>query len=242
MKIVGVIQARMGSSRLPGKVLLPLAGLPLLAVHSERIQDGCRRVDEWWLATTNCSSDDLTAEWGQALGLRVFRGSETDVLSRFCEVATLSDADWIIRTTADDPYMHGSIVERLIDTALETDFEYVGPGPKEPGPHSPAPEHFPIGFVPELISRDALDEMGVKAVAPSHREHVLWWWRETRPALCLNGEELPVRNQWNWTVDTHAQYQQAVAAFDMLGGDWKRADYEHLVRVFDQNETLFAGA
>jgi spore coat polysaccharide biosynthesis protein SpsF len=69
LDVIGIIQARLGSSRLPGKILAPLAGRPLLAVLASRLASA--RVDEWWLATTHERDDDVTAAWGEELGLHV---------------------------------------------------------------------------------------------------------------------------------------------------------------------------
>ena len=97
-KTVGIIQARMRSERLPGKILSPLCGRPLLALLATRVARA--RVDEWWLATTSDPADDVTEAWGFELGLRVFRGHATDVLSRFLAVADETGADWLIRATS----------------------------------------------------------------------------------------------------------------------------------------------
>src|SRR5262245_53254590 len=102
MKTIGIIQARLGSSRLPGKILCPLAGRPLLEVLVKRLATA--RLDEWWLATTTDPVDELTADWGEALGLRVWRGSVDDVLSRFTAIIESSRPDWVFRVTADNPF------------------------------------------------------------------------------------------------------------------------------------------
>ena len=71
-------------------------------------------VQEWWLATTREKEDDLTADWGEALGLHVFRGQVDDVLSRFTGIITERKPDWIVRVTADDPFMDGAFLNRML--------------------------------------------------------------------------------------------------------------------------------
>lgn len=110
---IGVIQARMRSERLPGKILAPLAGKPILELIASRI--GSARVDEWWLATSTDPADDVTEAWGFELGLRVFRGHESDVLSRFLAIGADTGADWCVRVTADNPFLDAAVVDALID-------------------------------------------------------------------------------------------------------------------------------
>lgn len=110
---IGIIQARMGSERLPGKILAPLGGRPLLDRLVSRIARA--RVSQWWLATSEHPSDDVTAAWGFELGLRVFRGSERDVLSRFLAIAAETDAEWLVRVTADNPFLDAPLIDQLLD-------------------------------------------------------------------------------------------------------------------------------
>jgi spore coat polysaccharide biosynthesis protein SpsF len=229
MKVVGVMQARMGSKRLPGKIMLPLGGTTLLDVVVRRIRSHCGSISEWWLATTTSPVDDVTAVWGQSLGLKVFRGSETDVLSRFVAIAKAASADWIARVTADDPFMHGNTIDQLLATAKEGGADYVGPNLG----------HYPAGFVPELISRDALLTTDAESSgSPRLREHVTLWWREHRHAIPLPPFLTPARPDWNWTVDTPEDYQRIGQAFRMLGEEWPLINYAQLVALFDQHVHL----
>lgn len=112
-RTVCIIQARMRSERLPGKILAPLGHRPLLALLATRIARA--RVDERWLATTSDPADDVTEAWGFELGLRVFRGHPTDVLSRFLAIADETGADWLVRVTADNPFLDAPLLDALID-------------------------------------------------------------------------------------------------------------------------------
>ena len=100
MKTVAIIQARMGSTRLPDKVLADLAGKPVLAwiVRAARATLG---VDDIWVATSTAAGDDAIAAWCRANGTSFHRGSESDVLDRYAGAAKSSDADVVIRLTAD---------------------------------------------------------------------------------------------------------------------------------------------
>ena len=118
-KTIGVIQARMGSQRLPGKIIAPLGGRPLLAQLMARI--GPARVDEWWLATSSDPADDVTEAWGFELGLRVFRGKRRDVLSRFLAIGAEARAEWILRVTADNPFLDAKLINVLLDARDATE-------------------------------------------------------------------------------------------------------------------------
>ena len=172
-KTVGIIQARMRSERLPGKILSPLCGRPLLALLAKRVSRA--RVDEWWLATTSDPADDVTEAWGFELGLRVFRGHATNVLSRFLAVADETGADWLVRATADNPFVDAPLVDALVlarDGALDaktTDAEGIESFRPRGGR--------PVGYGVELVRADALRRASaaIPASQPFHRTHVTSW-------------------------------------------------------------------
>ena len=114
---IGIIQARMGSDRLPGKILAPLSGRPVLGLIADRLRNA--RVDEWWLATSDHPADDVTEAWGFELGLRVFRGHPTEVLSRLVAIGEETGADWLVRATAKktDGKVKPSVVKSRVGLA-----------------------------------------------------------------------------------------------------------------------------
>lgn len=228
MKIIGIIQARMGSGRLPGKILYPIAGQPLLEVVKRRVQSAS--VKEWWLATTTLAEDDVTAEWGTALGLQVHRGSVDDVLSRFVHIIDRRSPDWIVRVTADDPFMDGAIVDRLIAEIPTL--------PNVDGVAGPPAAGFPLGYVPQLARASAVLEASrvIPADQPYHRTHVLSWLQvggRFRNLACPTG--WPRRPEWRWTVDHPADLHMARKAFELLGESWPSAGYPEIVARLDEN-------
>lgn len=239
LRVIGIIQARMGSTRLPGKILAPLAGRPLLQVLVERLRyvPTGPRVDEWWLATTEEAEDELTARWGEALGLRVFRGSTDDVLSRFVGILRQTRADWVVRVTGDDPFMDGSTLAALVAQALRAD-EEVGML-AEPADARTCP----LGYVPQVARARAIveAEQAIPASQPWHRSHVLTW-------TAANGRfqafEPPAayaaRPHWRWTVDTREDFEMAQRAFALLGAEWQSASYSRLCALFDAIPELAA--
>jgi len=228
---IGIIQARMGSERLPGKILAPLGGRPLLARLVSRIARA--RVAEWWLATSEHPSDDVTAAWGFELGLRVFRGAEQDVLSRFLAIAAETDAEWLLRVTADNPFLDAPLIDHLLDArdakpkaaeradlvrhrggmtlpknASFASFDDASSGDEAEG-RSP---ELPVGYGVELARRAALE--GAAATIPAdafhHRVHVTSWLATQGGVLEVpTPGDWPDRGPWRWTVDTDADLAMA---------------------------------
>ena len=240
IKIIGVIQARMGSTRLPGKILAPIAGRPLLQVLIERLRrkpGGSPTVDEWWLATTENEEDQLTASWGEALGLRVFRGSTDDVLSRFVGILKQTQADWVVRITADDPFMDGNTLSIMLQQALEAkdDVALIA--------ESPDKRSYPLGYIPQVARANAILEAdtSILATEPWHRSHVLSWTTAHRKVEAIKPFlGLKIHPEWRWTVDTAEDLEMAQQAFGLLGEDWVSSGYPELTKLFEDHPELVA--
>ncbi len=160
-RVVCISQARMTSTRLPGKVLMEAAGQPLLAHHLGRLAR-CRTLDGLVLATTVNGTDDPVAELAGSLGVPVFRGDEHDVLGRFAGAAALAGADVVVRVTADCPLIDPTLVDRVVTVFLESPLDYL----------SLDVTRFPRGLDAEVFTRAALDEAAANATDPAEREHV----------------------------------------------------------------------
>ena len=113
LKVAVILQARMGSSRLPGKVLADISGRPMLQFIIERLQRSSS-VDEIILATTDSSSDDTLAESGHALGLKLIRGNQRDVLARYALATALTDAQILVRITGDCPFVDPDLLDEMV--------------------------------------------------------------------------------------------------------------------------------
>jgi len=124
LRIVAVIQARMGSTRLPGKVLKPVAGQPLLWHIIHRLKDS-HLIEEIAVATTTHARDDAIVQFGQTHGIAVVRGPEDNVLSRFALAAETLDADIIVRVSSDAPFIDAGFVDHLIASMIEQGGDYV---------------------------------------------------------------------------------------------------------------------
>jgi spore coat polysaccharide biosynthesis protein SpsF len=124
IRVVAVIQARMGSTRLPGKVLRPIAGQPLLWHIVHRLKK-CRLLEDIAVATTVNPADEAIVEWCNDNDVMVVRGPEDDVLARYASAAEKLDADIIVRVSSDAPFIDAGFVDHLIATLIEQDGDYV---------------------------------------------------------------------------------------------------------------------
>lgn len=157
-----VLQARLGSQRLPGKVLAPIAGVPLLAHCVRRLQAAA--VGPVVLATTRLAEDRELLALGEALGVEVHAGPVDDVLGRFAAVVADRPHPWIIRATGDNPFVDIDAPARLLK-ALRTAADYA------------VEEALPLGAAVEAIRRDVLLQAHQEATTAYDREHVTPWVR-----------------------------------------------------------------
>lgn len=162
MRLVAIIQARMGSTRLPGKILRPLAGKPVLRRVIERVR-ASNAFDEVVVATTVREIDDPAADAAAGFGATVVRGDENDVLSRYGLAAEASAADAIMRITADCPLIDPDVLGQMVSRFRVGDVDLVS---------NCVRRSYPRGLDAELFSRDALNIMLAEATTAAQREHV----------------------------------------------------------------------
>lgn len=193
-----IVQARMTSTRLPGKVLLPLAGEPMLMRLVERL---CRvqRADGIVIATTTNVTDDPIAALCAQLGVPCHRGSEHDVLSRYADAARLHGADVVVRITSDCPLIDPALIDQVIATHEEGGSDYVS---------NMLPPTWPYGMAVEVFSAAALAQVHAEATQAAEREHVtpFIYWHPER--YRLRNVASPVNlSHHRWTVDTPEDYE-----------------------------------
>jgi spore coat polysaccharide biosynthesis protein SpsF len=171
--LLTIVQARMTSTRLPGKVLMDICGKPALERQIERIRLA-RHTSQIVIATTVNQSDDPIVQLAQRLAVPVFRGDEMDVLSRFSGAAAAFDAHSIIRLTADCPMLDPEVLDGIITMYLSGDADYVSNGNVRT---------FPDGLDAEVFTRQALEDAARHARHPFLREHVTPYIRGTHPQI-----------------------------------------------------------
>jgi len=195
---VGVItQARVGSTRLPGKVLIEAAGRTMLDHHLDRLLAAGLDV---YVATTDSAADDRVAELVERRGLAVFRGSDEDVLSRFAGCARAHDLDVVVRVTSDCPLIDGGVVTVGVTRFLQLreqhgDDVYLS---------NTLERTYPRGFDFEVVAASALHRADREATTPSDREHVTpWLYAGAHRLPQLAHVRRPVdRSRYRVTLDT----------------------------------------
>lgn len=190
--LVAIVQARMGSTRLPGKALMDIAGRPMLARVIERAA-AAPGVDKVLVATSTNALDDAIAEYCKWEGFACFRGDEADVLDRFFHAARACSADAVVRVTADCPLLDPMVVARIVGRFLQGDCDYVS---------NTLRYTFPDGLDAEVFSFCVLERAWQKATKPSDREHVTPFMRQGSFCTVNIESETPVSpNEYRWTVD-----------------------------------------
>lgn len=189
-KVVAIIQARMGSTRLPGKVLMDIAGKPMLWHVIERVKR-CKKIDSIVVATTSREEDKAVVELTKECGVETFAGSEEDVLDRYYQAAKKFDADPVVRITADCPVIDPQIVDEVINKYTEGGYDVCGLSGK-----------FPDGLDVSIFSFNALEDTWRNAKLPSEKEHVGPYMGK-HPEKFKLGEYVKFDNlgHYRWSVD-----------------------------------------
>jgi len=227
MNTVAIIQARMGSGRLPGKVLSHILDRPMLGWVVERTK--LSNVTEVVVATTKKKEDDTIEKWCKDGGYKIFRGSENDVLERFYKCAENYQADAIVRITADDPLKDPIVINQALEIFSREGVDYCS---------NTINPSYPEGLDIEVFSYDALEKAFKGATLNSDREHVtpyIWNLRERFSiAEFAHGEDL---SQWRWTVDKPDDLD---FIRDLLVASGAKIDvsYVDLIRVIKKSKAL----
>ena len=206
MTIVAIIQARMGASRLPGKVLEDLAGRPVLAwvVDAAIATAG---VDQTCVATSDNDADKPIADWCDENGVACHRGPEDDVLARFAMAAEAEKADIVLRLTADCPLLDPNVCAQVLQLLKRCGADYAS---------NVDPASWPDGLDCEVFSAKALNEAAAEATRESEREHVTPFIRHRRYRYVVRNLSCPLPGlvDERWTLDTPGdlEFLRAVTA------------------------------
>lgn len=217
-EVVCIIQARMGSTRLPGKVLADLAGEPMLARVIERARRA-KRVDKVVVATTDLPQDDVLVALCRERGWLVTRGSERDVLDRYAKAAREHGGDVIVRVTSDCPLLSPALVDdcvgALLDALPAADYAC----------NTLPPRTYPRGLDVEAVSREALERAWRDDPDPATREHVTpYIYRHPAAFRLVRVAGGADHSRHRWTVDTPADLAFARAVYGALGASFEWRD------------------
>ncbi len=233
-KTVAIIQARMSSSRLPGKVLRDIGGQSMLERMLTRVRRA-KKIDLVAVATTTDPSDDAVADFCRTHHVRFFRGSLQDVLDRYYQAALHFKAGTVVRLTADCPLIDPAVIDHTIEQFRLADVDFAAN-------RLPPPWHrtYPIGMDTEVCSFSALERAWREAQAPYEREHVMPYLYDAPGrfrTLLVNTE--PDYGHLRWTVDTQQDLEVVQRVYSFFEG---RDDftYSDLLDLFARHPELQA--
>lgn len=222
-KVVCIVEARFNSTRLPGKVLMPILGEPMLGRLIERLKLA-RTVDEIVVATTDSAADDAVAATAERMGSHTLRGSENDVLDRVVKAAQSREADVIVEVTGDCPLIDPGLVDKVVGDFLVGGADFVS---------NILPHTTPRGTDVRVFRAADLAEINAKSTDPADHEHVsLHFWEHLDRYQCRNVEmDLPeVVSELRLTVDTAEDLELVRAIYSGL---YERNPAFNLVDILD---------
>ncbi len=234
MKIVAIIQARMGSTRLPGKVMKSLCGHSVLAHVIYRAR-ACHLVDEVVVATTTAPADDLIEAECRRVGATVFRGSEEDVLARYYHAACTVDADVVVRITSDCPLFDPQVLEEMLSRFLggggDVDFpDYFS---------NTLTRTYPRGLDAEIFTFAALERAFDEAEEPFEREHVTPYFYQQPDLFSTDG--LTNDRDWSeyrWTLDAEDDWTLIEEIYTRLFSPGRLFTTGEVVALMDRHPEL----
>lgn len=208
-KVVASIEARMTSTRLPGKVLAPCVGKPMLELLVERVKRS-KVVNKIVIATTVNKTDDVIVDCARKIGVGYFRGSEKDVVSRVAEAMEAEKADVIVQLTGDNPLVDPQIIDRMVRIYLANDIDYIS---------NKLVRSYPIGLDVQVASLDVLRKsLAIAKDKPQHEHLFLSIYENPKKFKLFNllSEPELCRPDLRWTMDTKEDYEFLCAIYEQF--------------------------
>jgi len=204
VKTVAIVQARMGSTRFPNKVMRPICGVPMIGLLLGRLSQA-KRIEQIVLATSSDPRNDLLVQYVRNLGFEVYRGSEDDVLDRYYQAAKMAEADVVVRITGDCPLIDPKLVDAVVTLFLETGVDYAS---------NTMPPTYPDGLDVAVFTFKALETAWHQAIEPRQREHVTPYIRETGRFTRVNHTHETDCSNERWTVDEPDDFEVVRKIFE----------------------------
>lgn len=231
MKVVAIVQARMGSGRLPGKVLADICGRPLITRLIERVR-GTPDINRVVVATTTEPADDVLSTFCEHNSVPVYRGSVDNVLDRFWKCAQQHKAEFIVRVTADDPLKDPEIIKHALDLCSSSPEVDYASNTLEPT--------YPEGLDIEVVRYRALERAANEATLLSEREHVTPYIWKNPDRFVLRGFRMkPDLSHWRWTVDKPADLELIRKIYTQFFDD-PLVDYRTIIAWLNDHPELLA--
>lgn len=221
VRVQAIVQARMGSSRLPGKSLIPIEGRPVLYHVLDRVRRS-RVLDRIVVATTDQEEDKILVEQVQGWGIPCYRGDSQDVLSRFYFCLKEYPAEIVVRITADDPLKEKSLIDKAVKILQSGNYDYVSNTLKPT---------FPEGLDVEVFTSSSLEKAYQEATLPSEREHVTpFIWKNPHFFSLHNFCHISDLSHWRWTLDTEEDLKFIKEVYRSL---YREGEYFSFSQVVD---------
>lgn len=232
MKIAVIIQARMGSTRLPGKVMKKIKDETVLSHVIERVRKA-KTIDEIIIATTTLEQDQSIVNQGLQSNIKVFRGSETDVLSRYYLAAKENNVDIIIRITSDCPLIDPNIIDELVEHYQNSNYDIVTNAGNDISNRT-----YPRGLDTEVFSFEMLEAGYENATKDYQREHVTPYIYENAKSIYYykNAHNF---SEYRWTLDTEEDFQLIKEIYDVLYHGEHSFYMEDIIRLFKERPELY---
>ncbi len=219
----------MSSTRLPGKVMRPLLGEPMIGRQIERIRRA-QRIDELVIATSTDPADDLLADYAATLGVAVVRGQLDDVLARFTTVIEQFGPDTVVRLTADCPLASPAVIDLVIDRFLESDVDYCS---------NTLQPSYPDGLDVEVVRPSALQAVARSSDDAAEHEHVtLGVYRRADEFTLANVTGATDLSHLRWTVDTAEDFDFVEAVYSALYPVNPEFDMQEILQLLEERPAL----
>ena len=207
VNVLAILQARMSSRRLPGKVLRPILGRPMLALQLERLRR-CRRIDRLIVATSTDPSDDPIGALCEREGIGYFRGNLGDVLDRYYQAALACRPDHVVRVTADCPLADPPLIDRVVRFHIEGNYDFTS---------NAIVRTFPVGLDVGIFRLAVLADAWREAKRPEEREHVTLFTRRNGARYRIGAyRDTQDRSHYRWTVDEQADFDLVRMVYERL--------------------------
>jgi spore coat polysaccharide biosynthesis protein SpsF len=227
--ITAIIQARMSSTRLPGKIMTVFSGNTLLGHIIERISHA-KCISRIIVATTENPADDEPVDWLKTKGIEYFRGSESDVLSRYFEAAKKVGASHIARITSDDPFKDPQIIDEVAKLYFEESLDFA---------YNNKPPTFAEGLDTEIFSFEALNRAELNSKDPFEREHVTQhFYRNAEKFKQKNLKSDFDFSHLRWTIDTEQDLLMTKSVYENLYSPGKIFLAKDILKLIEKNPQI----
>lgn len=231
-KVIAIIQARMGSTRLPGKVLMNIDGKTILSHVVDRVRQ-CKKIDDVIVATTTLEKDDLIVKELEKINCNYYRGSEENVLDRYYNTAKLYKGDIIIRITSDCPLIDPNVIDDMIDYYLSHDYFMVSNVGLQMENRT-----YPRGLDTEIFSFELLKKAWLNADKNYEKEHVTLYMYENENNICYFKNNIDL-SKYRLTVDTIEDFNLIKSIYEKLYIDKKYFYLDDIIKLLIENPQLY---